>query len=236
MNNYLALKEKLMSNLSENTPIQNLTETEKKLQSLITKFSVASDQKEIDKMLNEKLVNQYEERKENITFATLIKKSKNNFVVSLIIFDTDFTYSNVFLKEYESLENATEYFNHLKNSIQTMDISSLSLYIHAGLACFADSALSEENRIFFEQWEKENPGKNKYLDYFATLFKESCEAHPEFQNQGTGFLEWKLPKSGKRTVLFSSGMGDGVYSGYWGLDTEGETISLTVVFMNPEYF
>ncbi len=129
MNNYLALKEKLMSNLSENTPIQNLTETEKKLQSLITKFSVASDQKEIDKMLNEKLVNQYEERKENITFATLIKKSKNNFVVSLIIFDTDFTYSNVFLKEYESLENATEYFNHLKNSIQTMDISSLSLYI-----------------------------------------------------------------------------------------------------------
>ena len=39
MNNYLALKEKLMSNLSENTPIQNLTETEKKLQSLITKFS-----------------------------------------------------------------------------------------------------------------------------------------------------------------------------------------------------
>ncbi len=108
--------------------------------------------------------------------------------------------------------------------------------VDAGLACFADSALSEENRIFFEQWEKENPGKNKYLDYFAALFQESCEAHPEFQNQGTGFLEWKLPKSGKRAVLFTNGMGDGVYSGYWGIDAEGEIVSLTVIFMNPEYF
>ena len=108
--------------------------------------------------------------------------------------------------------------------------------VDAGLACFADSELSEENRVFFEQWEKENPGKNKYRDYFAALFQESCEAHPEFQNQGTGFLEWKLPKSGKRAVLFTSGMGDGVYSGYWGMDAEGEIVSLTVIFMNPEYF
>ncbi len=74
--------------------------------------------------------------------------------------------------------------------------------VDAGLACFADSALSEENRIFFEQWEKENPGKNKYLDYFAALFKESCQAHPEFQNQGTGFLEWKLPKKRQQSSPF----------------------------------
>jgi hypothetical protein len=31
-------------------------------------------------------------------------------------------------------------------------------------------------------------------------------------------------------------MGDGVYSGYWGIDAEGEIVSLTVIFMNPEYF
>ena len=45
-----------------------------------------------------------------------------------------------------------------------------------------------------------------------------------------------MPKSGKRAVLFTSGMGDGVYSGYWGIDAEGEIVSLTVIFMNPEYF
>ena len=78
----------------------------------------------------------------------------------------------------------------------------------------ADGKVSQENRLFFEKWEKENPGKNKYTDYFAALFQESFQANPEFQNQGGSFLEWRLPGSGLRTVLFSSGMGDGIYSGY----------------------
>ena len=74
------------------------------------------------------------------------------------------------------------------------------------------------------------------MDYFASLFQESYETHPEFQNEGGSFLEWSMPGSGHRLVLFSSGMGDGVYSGYWGLDAEGKAACLTVVFMNPEYF
>ncbi len=108
--------------------------------------------------------------------------------------------------------------------------------VDAGLACFADGKVSEENRLFFEKWMKENPGKNKYTDYFEALFQKSNEANPRFQNQGGNFLEWKLPESGLRTVLFSSGMGDGIFSGYWGLDAEGEAACLTVPFMNPEYF
>lgn len=108
--------------------------------------------------------------------------------------------------------------------------------VDTGLACFADRKVSEESRLFFENWAGKNPGKNKYTDYFASLFQESCEANPEFQNQGGSFLEWKLPESGFRTVLFSSGMGDGMYSGYWGLDEEGRIVCLTVIFMNPEYF
>ncbi len=108
--------------------------------------------------------------------------------------------------------------------------------VDTGLACFADMEISREYRLFFEAWGKENPGKNKYTDYFRVLFQKSCEEHPEYQNQEGSFLEWKLPERGQRTVLFSSGMGDGVYSGYWGLDAEGETACLVAVFMNPEYF
>ena len=108
--------------------------------------------------------------------------------------------------------------------------------VDTGLACFADGKISEENRIFFEKWAEENPGKNKYMDYFASLFQESYETYPEFQNEGGSFLEWSMPGSGHRMVLFSSGMGDGVYSGYWGLDAAGKAVCLTVVFMNPEYF
>lgn len=108
--------------------------------------------------------------------------------------------------------------------------------VDTGLACFADRKVSEGSRLFFENWTSKNPGKNKYTDYFAHLFQESYEANPEFQNQGGSFLEWKLAESGFRTVMFSSGMGDGMYSGYWGLDEEGEIVCLVAIFMNPEYF
>ena len=108
--------------------------------------------------------------------------------------------------------------------------------VDAGLACFADVRTSKDFGLFIEKWKKENPGKNKYNDYFAALFQESYEANPDFQNQAGSFLEWKLPESGHRTVLFSSGMGDGIFSGYWGLDEAGEIVSLVVPFMNPAYF
>ena len=108
--------------------------------------------------------------------------------------------------------------------------------VDTGLACFADRKVSEESRLFFENWAGKNPGKNKYTDYFAGLFQEGYKANPEFQKQGGSFLEWKLPESGFRTVFFSSGMGDGMYSGYWGLDEKGEIVCLVAIFMNPEYF
>ncbi len=90
--------------------------------------------------------------------------------------------------------------------------------------------------MFFEKWKQENPGKNKYEDYFAPVFRKSFEANPELQNMGGNFCTWQLPGAGERTVLFSSGMGDGIYSGYWGLDDEGEVTCLAAPFINPEYF
>ncbi len=108
--------------------------------------------------------------------------------------------------------------------------------VDTGLACIADAQISEGSRLFFEKWQGENPGKNKYTDYFATIFQKSYEENPRFQNQGGTFCTWQLPETGQRTVLFSSGMGDGIYSGYWGLDADGEIACLVVPFMSPEYF
>lgn len=108
--------------------------------------------------------------------------------------------------------------------------------VDTGLACFADIRTAEENRIFFEKWQKENPEKNKYKDYFAELFLQSYAAYPQLQNQGGSFLHWEMPETGHEMVLFASGMGDGVYSGYWGLNAEGEITCLVVPFMNPEFF
>ena len=108
--------------------------------------------------------------------------------------------------------------------------------VDAGLACFADAKTSEDYRIFWEKWQKENPEKNRYTDYFMALFQKSYERYPEVQNEGGNFLSWQLPESGQRIVLFSSGMGDGIFSGYWGLDEDGKIANLVVPFMNPEYF
>lgn len=108
--------------------------------------------------------------------------------------------------------------------------------VDAGLACFADAKTSEDYRVFIEKWQKDNPGKNKYNDYFAALFQKSYEERPKLQNQGGSFLAWQLPENGQRLVMFSSGMGDGIYSGYWGLNEAGQIVSLVVPFINPEYF
>lgn len=47
--------------------------------------------------------------------------------------------------------------------------------VDCGLACFADLQAEAEYREFFERWQGENPGKNKYDDYFAALFADSYE-------------------------------------------------------------
>lgn len=106
--------------------------------------------------------------------------------------------------------------------------------VDMGLACFADKRFSEDYRDFRTTWEREHSQGNLYADYFDDLFRAFGKGHPEFLEER--ILPWALPGSGERTVLFSSGMGDGIYSGYWGLDEAGEPVSLTAVFMNPEYF
>jgi len=75
--------------------------------------------------------------------------------------------------------------------------------VDAGLACFADAKTSEDYRVFGEKWQKENPGKNRYTDYFAALFQKSYEMYPEVQNREGDFLSWQLPETGQRLVLFS---------------------------------
>ncbi|MDE6169188.1 MAG: DUF2185 domain-containing protein [Acetatifactor sp.] len=139
-----------------------------------------------------------------------------------------------------SRKEAVRYEIAMSKGKKTEDLGKPGVFtffgVDTGLACIADGKASEENRLFFEKWTRENPGKNKYTDYFAALFRKSYEANAEFQNQGGSFLEWELPGSGLRTVLFSSVMGDGIYSGYWGLDSEGEIACLVALFMNPEYF
>lgn len=108
--------------------------------------------------------------------------------------------------------------------------------VDAGMACFCDAAAAKEFGEFSDGWHQQNPGKNQYDDYFAQLFRSSYEAYPDVQREDGDFIEWAVPGYGHRIAMFASGLGDGLYTGYWGLDAGEEVTELIIPFMNPDYF
>lgn len=108
--------------------------------------------------------------------------------------------------------------------------------VDAGMGCFADKELAEEFAEFSVGWHAANKDKNIYDDYFMERFVESYRKFPDKQTSYGDFLLWSFPGSGHRLAMFSSGLGDGIYSGYWGVDKSGEITELVVPFMNPEFF
>ena len=108
--------------------------------------------------------------------------------------------------------------------------------VDTGLGCFCDEEAAREYGSFLQKWHENHPGKNHYDDYFAKWFRESYEQHPDIQREGGDFLVWKTLEGGCRIAMFTSGMGDGIYSAYWGLDGKDEVTQLVIPFMNPEYF
>ena len=111
---YLELKEKLLTDY----------ELQKKIFELAQKFTNPTDK--VKSVLNDNLVNQFEETKDNITFGAFIKKQNSNYYVSMIIFDTDYTFSNLNAKTYNNLEEANTYFSSLKDLIKNNNLENLS--------------------------------------------------------------------------------------------------------------
>lgn len=66
--------------------------------------------------------------------------------------------------------------------------------------------------------------------------KKAAENFPMYKIRAGSFLNWQLPRTGHHVIMFASGMGDGIYSAYWGLDSDGEVTELIMPFMNPEFF
>lgn len=108
--------------------------------------------------------------------------------------------------------------------------------VDSGLACFTDESMADEFSEFVKDWHSKNPDKEIYNDYFMKLFQKSYEKNPSLQRKNGDFLLWSLPKSSNKLIMFTSGMGDGIYSAYWGFDKNGDISTLTVPFMNPEFF
>lgn len=108
--------------------------------------------------------------------------------------------------------------------------------VECGLACFCDEQAAQSYWRFLDGWYKEHKGGNIYDDYFAALFAESFKKNPSVQREAGDILMWNNPLDGSMIAMFASGMGDGYYVDYWGVDASGEQCELVIIFMDPKLF
>ena len=94
--------------------------------------------------------------------------------------------------------------------------------VDAGLASFCDATVAEEYTKFWYDWQKDNPNKNHYNDYFYKFF------------QGKQFIHWELPETNHKIAMFETGFGDGYYMSLYGLNEKDEVCELVIPFINPE--
>lgn len=109
--------------------------------------------------------------------------------------------------------------------------------VDTGLACFCDVKVANEYLDFRAQFAKEHPKANIYDDYFKAVFADSYAKDSENTQRPEGdYICWTVPDTDHRLIMFASGLGDGAYSAYWGLDEEGEVAELVIPFLNPDFF
>lgn len=129
-----ALLKQYNKKVSKNDKVKNITELENKFTNFMNLLGIESDDTsniDYDALLKEKIVDSYEEEKSGVTFGTLLEKNKNKLIVSLLIFDTEETYSNLLVKTYdmENLSEAQIYFDELKDLVIKNDLDNLSKII-----------------------------------------------------------------------------------------------------------
>ncbi len=105
---------------------------------------------------------------------------------------------------------------------ETTDPSGLNQFfgVDAGLASFSNATAAEEFASALRKFSKEHPDGNYYDDVLSREMPSTsnwCNFHPN-------------KASTVNVVITSSGMGDGLYSSYWGLDRNGELAQLVTDF------
>lgn len=119
--------------VSRNDKVKSIKELEDKFDKFMSMLGIKAEPttKDYETILKEKIIDSYEEEKANITFGALLENSNNNLIVSLLIFDKEFTYSNLLVKVFDKdqLNEAKLYFDELKNIIINNNLNDLSKII-----------------------------------------------------------------------------------------------------------
>jgi hypothetical protein len=89
--------------------------------------------------------------------------------------------------------------------------------VDAGLACFMDEETQQLFTKVIDDFYKEKPDGNYYDEILAREFKQNAEPDSPRQD-GDWALHYPVPGNPRNIAMFATGLGDGYYSVYWGLD------------------
>ena len=92
--------------------------------------------------------------------------------------------------------------------------------VDAGLGSFSDATGAQLLGATIKAFYAKHPNGNYYDDLLVNDFKQ----HDNWSNH------WPQTSNQLNVIMFSSGMGDGVYSTYWGLDSTGKPACLLTDF------
>ncbi len=162
-----------------------------------------------------------------------------SYPVQLSIMDSDIAGLRIVGARLKvSTEDAEKYV--LANGLVEKDGKMKSTFagfpVECGMACFCDEQAAQSYWKFLSDWYNKHQDGNIYTDYFAELFAQSYKNQPDYQREGGDLLLWTNPLDNSQIAMFASGLGDGYYTDYWGLDAAGEICELIVIFLNPELF
>lgn len=79
-------------------------------------------------LIANRIVSQYEETKDDITFGVVVENADSYYLTYILIFEKDKTYSNVLLRKFDKdkIMEAKSYFMELKDMIINNDLNKLS--------------------------------------------------------------------------------------------------------------
>jgi hypothetical protein len=103
-------------------------------------------------------------------------------------------------------------------------------FVDAGLGAFVDDAARVAFADILDAFYRINPNGNYYTDVLAAEFKQHAASPSDPDDIG----DWTMHRIGDASLniaMFSSGMGDGAYTSYWGLNGDGDVVALLTEFV-----
>ncbi len=101
--------------------------------------------------------------------------------------------------------------------------------VDAGLACFMDAQTAEIFSKVVQDFYSSYPNGNYYDDILAAEFKRS--ANPDYSyHAGDWNLHYPIENDQRNIAMFASGLGDGSYFSFFGIDRNGVPAMLVIDF------